>query len=252
MKMTTRDFFTYNDLYDDKPKIYRYQDNHKLLSLWRTKLLSIPHTTIASIPTTKTFSKLVSSTTMQSSNKLYQLVQLVPFDYLHWFFIGLAILLALLLIIIFICYCHAYCRNANKSRNETKQPLPNFYRYRKVKGSSTRTNNIYEATVPYTFPSPKRPCPLNPKEYLSNQTLGQDLDITDSPQTIRLNISRTKSPSPCMNIASDLLSEIKTRLSIRSSETSIKTGQSCEIPVKRSSMHLNADSKHDAVLIDMN
>ncbi|CAF3219437.1 unnamed protein product [Rotaria socialis] len=232
MKMTTRGFFTYNDLYDDKPETYHYQDNYKLLSSGKTKILSIPHTTIASIPTTKTFIKLASSATMQSSNKLYQLAQLVPFDYLHWFFIGLAILLALLLIIIFICYCHVYCRNANKSRNETKQPLPNFYRYRKVKGSSTRTNNIYEATVSYTFPSPKRPCPLNSKEYLNNQTLGQGLDITDSPQTIRLNISRTKSPSPHMNIASDLLSEIKTRLSIRSSETSNNTSQLCEIPVK--------------------
>ena len=119
--MATSGFFTYYDLYGGKPENYHYKPNIRLLSPIKVKLLSIANetiasaltTTVASVPTTTNLTELVSSTTIQPSNELYKLVQLVPFAYLQWFLIGLAILLTLLLIIIFICYCRCCCCRKN-------------------------------------------------------------------------------------------------------------------------------------------
>jgi uncharacterized membrane protein YukC len=128
--MAASGFFTYRDLYGGKPEYYHRQRSSQLLSSTTVELLSISTTTIDSLPTTINlaelvsstpihFAKLVSSTTIQSStsnNKLYKLVQLLPFAYFHWFLIGLAILLTLLLTIIFTCYCRSHCRKTKKSR----------------------------------------------------------------------------------------------------------------------------------------
>ncbi|CAF0933980.1 unnamed protein product [Rotaria sordida] len=223
MLMATSGFFTYYDLYGGKPENYHYQHNSQLSSFREIKLLSISNTTIISIPTITSSIELVSLTTIQSNNKLYKLIQLVPFTYLHWFLIGLAILLTLLLIIIFISYCHNYCRKNNKLRNKKKQSSSsNIYRYRKS-NKSFHTYNIYETATPRPFPSPTRSCSLNSTEHLNNnQLFQQDLDTIGSP---RIDISQTRLSHTFSNTASDLLTEIKKRFSIRSSEISLKTNE---------------------------
>ncbi|CAF2513817.1 unnamed protein product [Rotaria sp. Silwood2] len=238
MLMATIGFFTYYDLYGGKPEIYHYQDSSRL--------------SLSTIVTTAHPIKLVSLATIQSSNKLYKLIQLVPFAYLYWFLIGLAILLSLLLIIIFICYFHSYCRKNNKSRNEKKQPLPNFYRYRTANRSS-HTYNIYEVPTPHSFRSPIRPRPLNSKKHVNNnQLIRQDLNTIGSPQIPLVNISQTRQSNTFTDTASDLLTEIKSRLSTRSSEISLKADRLCEIPIKRTNTPLNVEFKNDSLLIDMN
>lgn len=119
--MATKGFFTYYDLYGGDPKIHRYESNNKLSSYRKMKLLSLLNAPNASSLTATVTSssiaknsELVTSTAIQTNNEFLKLVQLVPFAYLHWFLIGLAILLALILFIIFICYCRRCCRKNNK------------------------------------------------------------------------------------------------------------------------------------------
>ncbi|CAF0812329.1 unnamed protein product [Rotaria sp. Silwood1] len=238
MLMATSGFFTYYDLYGGKPENYHYQDNSRFLT---SRIVTTTHSIV-----------LVPSTTIQSSNKLYKLVEFVPFAYVHWFLIGLAIILTLLLIIIFMYYCRSYCIKSNKSQNEEKQPLPTFYRYRAA-NRSFHTYNIYETATPRPFPSPTRSCPLNSKTRPNNdQLLRQDLDIIGSPPIPSNNVNQTRRSSTFTDTASDLLIEIKNRLSTRSSEISFKTDRLCEIPVKHTNIPLTVEFKNDSLLIDMN
>ncbi len=96
--------------------------------------------------------------------------------------------------------------------------MPNFYRYRTA-NRRVHGYNIFETSAPLSVPSPTRPCPPKSVERLNNQLLRQGLDAVGSPYNPRININQTKS-STFTNTASNLLTEIKSRLGTHSSESS--------------------------------
>jgi len=242
--MAASGFFTYHDLYGGKPEIYHHLRSSRLSSSTTTAEPSSTSddTTITSLPTTINFIELISPTTIQSStsaSKLYKFVQLVPFAYFHWFLIGLAILLTLLLTIIFTCYCRGHCRKNKKSSDDKKQPLPNLYRYRTV-NRRVHPYNMAESTAPLPYPSPTRPCPQKSVERLNNKLLRQGLDAVASPQIPRTDVSRTGPSCSFSSTASDLLTEMKSRFSMHSSEPSLRIEGTYE--TQRANMALNDDS----------
>jgi hypothetical protein len=146
--MATSGFFTFHDLYAGKPEYYYQQNDFQPSSstTMELELLSDPFDILLSSTTDISLSSAddislsnvadisfsntddisflnttdvlqsVSSATIKSSNKFYELIQLIPFAYFHWFLIGLAILFTLLLAIIFTCYCRGHCKKNKKSR----------------------------------------------------------------------------------------------------------------------------------------
>ncbi len=143
--MATSGFFTYRDLYAGQPEYYYQQKDIPLPSSTPVELLSISiDTDDISFPDTKEilFSSpignsfvnitgaldsidtsflnttddfnLISSTTIKSNNKLYELIQNIPFAYFHWLLIGLAVAFTILLAFILTCYCRSHCRKNKK------------------------------------------------------------------------------------------------------------------------------------------
>ena len=112
--------FTYHDLYAGKPEIYRIKSPSEPPTSTAEQLVSLSTTeTTTLFSTISEIVEVVSSNTTSTSttsNNLYKFVQAVPFAYLHWLLLGLAVLLILVLSIVFTCYCRGHCRKNGKTR----------------------------------------------------------------------------------------------------------------------------------------
>ncbi|CAF1386464.1 unnamed protein product [Adineta steineri] len=234
--MATNGFFTYRDLYGGKPELYHQSRKSHFSSSDSIQYLSTSSTPIISLPTTTDLLNLFSSTTIQLDNKLSKFIQLIPFDYLYWFLIGLAILLTLILIIIFAYYFRSHCRRPKKATDEKRESVPSIYRYRKS-GQGVSSHNIYETTSPFPFPSPVRPRLSQSVERRNNQLLREGLNAVGSPRGLRTDVNHAEPASSFSSTASDLLTEMKDRLNTHLPKAIPKQEQVYE--TQRANMALN-------------
>ncbi|CAF0932612.1 unnamed protein product [Adineta ricciae] len=244
--MATSGLFTYHDLYAGRPESYHHRKTFRLLSSDTTQISPTLTTVIDTLSSTIVPIESNSSTTIEYDNKLKQFVQQIPFTYFHWFLIGLAALLALLLTVVFTYYCRSYCRKHKRSCEEKKQPFPSFYRFRK-NNQPGKANNVFNTTSLYPFPSPTRPCPVKPIDRRNSRLLREGLDAVGSPHVSRTDVSQTE---PSSSSASDLLAEIKGRLSIHSSKAPQEKKTVYE--TQRANMALTDDVKDSSLLVDIN
>lgn len=130
--MAISGFFTYHDLYGGKPELY----HRKIFSEWPSSALeefisALEETDNSTTTTTTTTTTMMASTLFSTvaeivqidpfesnttSEKMHELVQAVPFAYLQWFLVGLAVILTFLLSIIYFCFCRGHCRKNGKAR----------------------------------------------------------------------------------------------------------------------------------------
>ncbi|CAF1040589.1 unnamed protein product [Rotaria sp. Silwood1] len=247
--MAVNGIFTYEDLYAGK-----FQDYHRRLipqvsssftSNQHSLVLNIITTTTTTSVSTSHFSKLISSTEIESNIKLNKLTDVIPFIYFYWLLLLLAIFLTFALLIIFICYCH----NCFKNYRTRRESLSSFYQYRTTNQRVTPCDK-YQRTASSVHFLLTPPCPSKSLECLNNQLHRQDLDITDSPQIARFDKYRNESLSTFTSSASYLPSVLQSRLSTRSIDPSLKMEQLYES--QRVSMTVDDERNEDSSIIDIN
>lgn len=91
--------FTYEDLYAGQSPNYYHRPLPMLSNL--------------NIPTRTT---IISTTDIHSKTKLNKLADIIPFNYLYWILLVLAILLIITLIVIFIHYCRTFIKHHRTRR----------------------------------------------------------------------------------------------------------------------------------------
>ena len=101
--------FTYEDLYAGQSPNYYHRP---LLPISSTNAISSE----SDIPTIISTTRLVTSTEIHSRTKLNKLADIIPFNYLYWILLVLAILLSIILIIIFIYYCRTFIKHHRARR----------------------------------------------------------------------------------------------------------------------------------------
>ncbi|CAF0744093.1 unnamed protein product [Rotaria sordida] len=252
--MAVNGIFTYEDLYADKFQNYHrrfipqvsssFTSSQHLSVLNITTITTTTTTTTTTIVPTSYFSKLISSTEIESNIKLNKLANVIPFIYFYWLLVLLAIFLTLALIIIFICYC----RNFFKNYKTHRESLSSFYQYRTT-NQRAYPYNIYQSTASLSHSLSTPPCPSKSLECLNNQFHRQDLDITDSPQITRIYKYRNKSLSTFTSSTSYLPSSLQSRLSTRSFDSSLKVEQLYES--QRVSMAVNDEPNENSSIIDI-
>ncbi|CAF2208828.1 unnamed protein product [Rotaria magnacalcarata] len=243
---------TYKDLYARKianhhqrlgPKLSSHfiSNKHKTI----LNIIATTTTTTTTIIPTPHFVKLVSLEDNESNIKLNKFADIIPFIYLHWLLVLIAILIAVVLLIIFICYCRRFI-TIYRTRRE---PLSNFYQYRTTK-RRIQPHSIHQPKALQFQYLTTPPCPSKSLECLNYQFHQQDLNNSDSPQVVRLGAYRNESLSTFTSSTSYLPSTLSSRLSTRSFDPSLKMEPSYES--QRVSMTIDDEPNENPLIIEIN
>ncbi|CAM4877177.1 unnamed protein product [Rotaria socialis] len=204
-------------------------------------IIATTTTTTTIIPTPHSV-KLVSLEDNESNIKLDKFADIIPFIYLHWLLVLIAILIAVVLLIIFICYCRRFI-TIYRTRRE---PLSNFYQYRTTK-RRIHPDSIHQPKALQFQYLTTPPCPSKSLECLNYQFHQQDLNNSDSPQVVRLGTYRNESLSTFTSSTSYLPSTLSSRLSTRSFDPTLKVYES-----QRASMTIDDEPNENSLIIEIN